>query len=114
MNPKEARYVDIGLGVWLILSAFLLRQNHPQVINTFVVGVVVVVSAVVSAWLPVARYVTSAAGVWLIASLFAWPMFAAATVWNSFFVGIGIALSSLVGPIASTWSASQNQIDSTA
>jgi hypothetical protein len=47
---------------------------------------------------PPVRIVCTAAGVWLIASLFAWPLEAAVTGWNNFFVGAAIALVSLIGP----------------
>jgi hypothetical protein len=113
MNPRQARFVDIGLGAWLIVSAILLHQSSAHSLNTLLTGIVVVLSAVVGLRVPVARYVTSAAGVWLIASLFAWPTIGAPTIWNNFFVGVGIALSSVIGPIQA-WSPRSDQIDSTA
>src|SRR5690349_21620078 len=98
MGKRGAIYASTALGVWLFITALLWPHVRGMTINTMLMGAIVVVSSLLSIRLPVFRYVTGAAGVWVVASLFAWPDYSPATVWNNCMVGAGIALASLLGP----------------
>jgi hypothetical protein len=99
MENRDAGYVNIALGSWLLVSAFLWRQSSALFVNSLLMGFIVIASTVVARVVPGVRYVTAAAGVWLVASLFAWPIVSAPAVWNNCMVGAAIALVSLIGPL---------------
>jgi hypothetical protein len=98
MDNRAARYVNIALGFWLFVTAFLWPHGSGQFINTWLMGLIVAVTAAGALRVPGLRYVSTAAGVWLIVSLFAWPTVSSPTAWHNVFVGAAIALVSLVGP----------------
>jgi hypothetical protein len=98
MGKRGPIYASSVLGLWLIVTAFLWPHSSGMTINTVLMGIIVIVSSLLSLRLPVLRYVTGAAGVWVAASLFAWPDYSPPTVWNNVLVGAAIALASLLGP----------------
>jgi len=100
MAPKTARWVNAVVGVWLFLSAFFWPHTTSQYTNTWLMGIIAVVVALVSLSSPGFRFVNTAVGIWLIISAFALPTLMAATRWNNFIVGIVIGLLSLVGSSA--------------
>jgi hypothetical protein len=97
MGNKDARYLNLLLGIWLFISAFLWKHSPAQFTNTWLMGVITVIVALVATSMPAARYVNTAVGIWLIISGFALPHYRAGTVWNNVLVGIAIGLLSLVG-----------------
>ena len=98
MDNGSARWANIALGIWLLISTVLWHHSHGHLISTLVVAFAVITSAVSGFKVPSFRMLASAAGVWLIASLFAWPQSEAATAWHDVIVGIAIILTSAVGP----------------
>jgi len=98
MQNKKLTFVNVGLGVWLLLSSLLWRRGGPTFVNLWVTGIIVIVTALLAMRMPRLRFVSVAAGVWLIASMFAFPDYSSPIVWNNVFVGAAIALVSLVGP----------------
>jgi hypothetical protein len=102
MDPKNGRYLNIIVGIWLFISAFVWRHSTAQFTNTWIMGIVVVAIAAVAFGWTAFRYVNTLAGAWLIISAFALPTFSAATRWNNFIVGVVVVLLSLAGvPVAS-------------
>jgi hypothetical protein len=95
MGSKGPRYWNIVLGTWLFISAFAWPHGQAQLTNTWVMGVIVVVAAVISLRVPAARYVQTIVGAWLIISAFALPRASYGTTWNNFIVGLLIAVLSL-------------------
>ena len=100
MNSQQARYLNVVLGVWLFISDFLWRHSHAQFTNTWIMGIVVAVVAVIAMSVFVARYFNTIAGAWLIISGFALPRVTGGTAWNNVLVGIAVFLVSLVPTIA--------------
>lgn len=98
MRNKDVRLLNIALGVWIFISAFLWPHRGPQFVNTWLMGIIVIVSATIAIKVPVFRFVSTAAGIWLVTSMFAWPRLEAPTVWNNAIVGAAIALVSVIGP----------------
>jgi hypothetical protein len=96
MNPKQTRYANVVLGVWLFISAFLWRHSEGQLTNSWIMGIVVTVVALLTTSMPALRYVNTAAGLWLIISGFALPRHTAGTAWNNVVVGALVLLISLV------------------
>ncbi|MCC6559108.1 MAG: SPW repeat protein [Polyangiaceae bacterium] len=91
-----ARGINIALGVWLFISAFIWPHSYAQFTNSWLVGVLCVVFAVVAMWAPPARYLNAALAVWLFISAWALPTRSPGTVWNNVIVAIAIFVVSLL------------------
>ena len=91
-----ARYANIVLGVWLFISAFLWLHSYAQMTNTWIVGLLCVLLAIVALRVAVARYVNAILAVWLFISAFALPSVHVGTVWNNALVAIAIFFVSLL------------------
>jgi hypothetical protein len=100
-NVAMARVVNIILGVWLFISAFLWPHAMSQQTNTWLCGALVVVFAVVAMRVPPARYLNTALAIWLFISAWALPSVTTATIWNNALVGIALFVVSLVPSYAS-------------
>ena len=97
MLNRNLRFINIGLGLWVVLASLVLWQRGTaDSVNGWITGLVIVFSALLAIPMPNFRFVTAAAGVWLIASLFAWPIYSSPAVWNNAIVGAAVALVSLV------------------
>lgn len=91
------RGVNLVLGAWLFISAFLWFHGAPQFTNTWVVGLITAGVALAGFWMPEIRWINAVAGAWLIISVFALYTPKPGTFWNNLLVGIVILLASLVG-----------------
>ena len=99
MLNRKLSLINVVLGLWVVISSFLLwRWGTAYSINAFITGVIVALSGLLALRMPIFRFVGAAGGVWLIASLFAWPNYSSPVVWNNALVGAAVALASLVGP----------------
>jgi hypothetical protein len=85
---NTARVVNIVLGIWLFISAFIWPHSYSQMTNTWVVGVLCVAFAVISMRVPEARYLNAILAVWLFISVWALPTISAGTRWNNALVAI--------------------------
>jgi SPW repeat len=90
------RLINVSLGIWLFISAFLWPDARAQATNTWVCGVLCVAFAFAGMGLPWARHLNSALAVWLFVSTWALPTAHAATLWNNVLCAIAIFVVSLV------------------
>lgn len=90
-----ARVVNIVLGIWLFISAFLWVHSYAQMNNTWIVGVLCVAFALLAMRVPEARYLNTLLAVWLFISVWALPSMNVATRWNNAIVAIAVFLVSL-------------------
>jgi hypothetical protein len=97
-----ARGINVALGIWLFISAFLWLHTSAQFTNTWLVGLAIAVVAAVGFAVPQARWVNTALAAWLIISVWALPTLAAATFWNNLLVGIASLIVSVM-PIATEY-----------
>jgi hypothetical protein len=95
MAPS-ARIANIILGVWLFISAFIWPHSPEQYSNTWILGALCVIFAVVAIAVPWFRYLNTALAVWLFISAFALPTVSVGTVWNNALVAIAIFIVSLL------------------
>jgi hypothetical protein len=100
MNSQQARYVNLVLGIWLFISAFVWHHSQAQFTNTWIMGIIVAVVAVIALSVPAVRYVNTLAGAWLIISGFALPKATYGTTWNNVIVGVIVVALSLVPNLA--------------
>ena len=63
-----ARYVNLALGAWLTISAFLWHHSPSQFSNSWSVGSLCFVVAALARLTPPLRYGNTALGVWLLVS----------------------------------------------
>ncbi len=90
------RYLNIILGVWLFISAFVWPHTAAQRTNTWILGVLAVIFALIALSTPPARWLNTALSIWLFISVWALPHQNIATQWNNALVAIAIFLLSLV------------------
>lgn len=90
------RIVNVILGVWLFISAFAWPHTHAQMTNTWILGVLCVIFALVAMAVPWVRYLNTLLAIWLFISAWALPMESPGTVWNNVLVAIAIFVVSLV------------------
>ncbi len=91
----SARVINIALGVWLFISAFIWPHTDAQQTNTWLMGVLCVLFAAVAMRWDQARYLNTALAVWLFISAFILPTFSVGTVWNNALVAVAIFFVSL-------------------
>lgn len=83
------RVVNVILGVWLFISAFVWPHSNEQMTNTWILGLLQVIFALVAIFaLAQARFLNTILAVWLFISAFALPETVPGTMWNNVIVAI--------------------------
>ena len=95
------RIINVVLGVWLFISAFVWPHTRAQMTNTWIVGVLCVIFALVAMAVPRVRYLNTLLAIWLFISAWALPVRSGATIWNNVLVAIAIFIVSLLSEGAS-------------
>ncbi len=90
-----ARTLNILIGIWLFVSAFVWPHTTAQMTNTWILGVLCVVFALVALRLEQARFLNTALAIWLFVSAFVLPAGNRGTVWNNALIAIAIFVVSL-------------------
>ena len=85
-----SRIVNIVLGVWLFVSAFLWAHSYAQMTNTWIVGALCAAFALIAMRVPEARYLNTLLAVWLFVSVWALPTLSSATRWVNGLTAIAI------------------------
>lgn len=88
MPGRTARTLNIILGAWLFVSAFLWTHTPVDRVSCWAVGLGVIVCATAAISVPAVRWVNSALAVWLFVSAFALPHVHAGTRWNEVIVAL--------------------------
>jgi hypothetical protein len=96
MPGRTARTLNLILGAWLFVSAFLWSHTPADRVNDWAVGLAIVVFAVLAMSIPAVRWVNTALGAWLFISAFALPHAHAGTRWNEVLVGLFVFFISIV------------------
>lgn len=91
-----ARLVNLALGIWLFISAFLWPHSAASRTNTWIVGLLAAAFSVWGMWMPVARFLNTALAVWLFFSTLAIFHLSSGTLWNNLIVALGLFIFSLV------------------
>jgi hypothetical protein len=102
-SNDSPRLLEILVSVWLIISAFAWPHTVAQMTNTWIVGVIGSVVALVALFADMRlRYINAALAVWLFISVWALPGAQPATIWNNVIVAFVLFLSSLSTPAGSS------------
>lgn len=94
---RSARYANVLLGSWLLLSAFLWPHSPEQFTNTVVVGFLCAVLALLAAAVPPVRFVNVGLTGWLFVSAFVLPTYRTATVWHNAIAALLMLVVALTG-----------------
>jgi phosphoglycerol transferase MdoB-like AlkP superfamily enzyme len=91
----SARIVNLVLGVWLFISAFVWQHDAAQMTNTWILGVLAVIFSLVAMRVQPVRYLNTLLSIWLFISAFALPHLHRGTVWNNALVALVMFFVSL-------------------
>ncbi len=91
-----ARGINVLLGIWLFVSAFLWEHTGAERTNTWILGVLCFMFALAAMRASTARWLNTALSIWLFISVWALPHDNLATMWNNALVAIVVFLLSLV------------------
>jgi hypothetical protein len=95
-----ARIVNFFIGVWLFISAFVWPHTASSMTNTWILGVLIAVFALIGMAQPSARWLNTLASIWLFFSTLSIFHSNQATVWNNVIVAIVVFVLSFVGGYA--------------
>ncbi len=90
------RMINVILGIWLFISAFIWPHTQSQLTNTWILGVLCVIFALISMGVPWVRYLNTLLAIWLFISAWALPSVSVGTIWNNVLVAIAIFIVSLI------------------
>jgi len=89
--------VNMVLGAWLFVSAFIWPHTEASQLNTWICGLLVFLIALLAYRIPSVRWLNAALGLWMVISGFVLPHITIATMWNNVIVGLLIMLIALGG-----------------
>jgi hypothetical protein len=98
LDIGAARYLNLALASWLLVSAFLWRHSEPQFLVTILVGAIVAIVAPFEIDSPVVRKVTTGAGAVLALAAVGLPRTTALTLWHNLLLGLAMVVISFFGP----------------
>lgn len=93
---SAGRWVNLTLGVWLFISAFLWPHGHAQFSNTWLLGIIIAGLAFVAATYPAIRFLNALAAAWLFSSTLLLPEASALTVVHNCALAVAVFAASLV------------------
>lgn len=92
---SAARFVTMGIGVWLLASAFLWDHVHAQFVNALATGGLCVAIATFGLVWPPARYGNLLLGCWLFLSTIVLPVVDGGTVLHNAIVAVLMVVFSI-------------------
>jgi hypothetical protein len=95
-SPNIARVINVIVGIWLFISAWVLPHTYAQFTNTWILGVLTVVFALIATRYAPVRFLNTLLAIWLFISAFALAGNFYGTVWNNAIVAIVIFVISLI------------------
>jgi hypothetical protein len=98
LDLEPARYLNLGLASWILVSAYLWPHSGPQFLVTIVVGAVVAIVAPFEVGSPLVRRINMAAGAALALAAIALPRASGPTLWHNMLLGALLVLVSFFGP----------------
>jgi hypothetical protein len=96
MPGRAARTLNLILGAWMFLSAFLWTHSPVDRVNDWTIGLAIVVFAVIAMTSPAVRWVNMLLAAWLFVAAFVLPHAHAGTRWNEALVGLVVFFVSIV------------------
>jgi hypothetical protein len=91
-----ARMINMGLGSWLFISAYLWPHSDISKTNTWITGLLCVVFAAVAIKIDWFRWLNTVLACWLVISTLGVVHESGATPWNNSLVAVAIFVVSLL------------------
>lgn len=85
---------NLVLGLWLIISPFILGYSTGAITNSVILGIIVAILAIIRLSAPSqswASWLNGVAGLWLILAPFIFNFMSPAVLWNELIVGVIVA-----------------------
>jgi hypothetical protein len=98
LDIEPARYLNLVLASWLLVSAYTWHHSEAQFLITILVGAIVAIVAPFELGPPRVRQINMAAGGLLALAAVALPRTSAVTLWHNVLLGAIIAGVSFFGP----------------
>lgn len=96
-TSNTARTVNVVLGVWLFISAWIWPHTETSRATTWICGLLVAAIALVALRIRPTRWLNAAIGAWLVIAGFLLPDIAVGTMWNNIMVGLLVLLVAVGG-----------------
>jgi len=90
------RWVNVVAGAWLFISPFLWQHTPTSDANSWIVGPLIVIVAIVALYVPQVRWINTALAVWLFFSTLVFAHAAPRTLWNNLIVALIVFVASLM------------------
>jgi hypothetical protein len=97
-----ARFTNIVVGIWLFISAFIWPHSRASRTNTWIVGALCAIFAVIALKNPPVRRLNTVLSIWLFFSVFSIYHLVGGTFWNNLIAAIVMFIASLVPSRATT------------
>jgi len=90
------RYVNALIAAWLFISAFAWPHARDQFTNSWVVGVLMFIAALLALGAPMIRFANTILAIWLVISTLAMGVVHIGTLWNNVIVAVVAFIVSLI------------------
>lgn len=91
-----ARIVNIVVGVWLFISAFVWPHTASARTNTWIVGALCAIFALIALRNPPVRWLNTVLSIWLFFSALSIHHLTGGTLWNNLIAAIVMFIASLI------------------
>ncbi len=88
-------YINLIVGIWLFISAFLWPHTPAMRADTWIVGALIVLFSLLAMGTPSVRYVNTVLAVWLFVTTLAFHSISVGTLWNNIIASIIVFVASL-------------------
>ena len=90
------RGINIVAGIWLFISAFIWPHAANARTNTWILGVLIALAAIIALYAPRVRFLNTLFAIWLFFSTLFIYHLNAGTLWNNIIVSIIVFIVSLI------------------
>ncbi len=95
-NGIWARVVNLLIGAWVFISAFVWPHTRGEQTDTWILGVLIFIASIVAMFSPRVRFANTLLAIWLFIATLVIPHQDPATVWNNCIAAIVVFALSLV------------------
>lgn len=90
------RWVNLLIGIWLIISAFAWYHTAGAQTNTWIVGALIAIASIWAMFAPSARFLNTIFAIWLFFATLVIHHGSTATVWNNLIAAVVVFVLSLI------------------
>jgi len=95
------RWINLLIGIWLIISAFAWQHGAGARASTWILGALIALASIWALFMPGARFLSTVFAIWLFFATLVVYHASSATVWNNLLAAVVVFVLSLIpGPPA--------------